>query len=314
MVEFDLKDDVKAGQKVTWAGIFVNLLLIGLKFAGGFIGRSQALVADAFHSISDLLSDIIVLAAVKVGRKAPDETHPFGHARIETLASASIGILIIIAAVSIGYNSARSIYTGSTTHPGILAIVVAALSILFKEAVYRYTVNVGKKIKSKAIQANAWHHRSDALSSVAVLAGVVAANIKPEWCVLDAYAALVVSLLIIKVGIDFIWSSILEFTDTAPSAEVVEHIRSCALDVKGVIDVHDIKVRSSGGLYQMELHIVVLGWLTVIDGHRIAKEVESCLHKEVEELDRIIIHVDPSDEEKERGADEPEKNFPADQN
>ena len=141
--------------------------------------------------------------------------------------------------------------------------------------------------------ANAWHHRSDALSSVAVLLGVTGALVNPAWHILDAYAALIVSFFIVKVGLDILRKTLREFTDTAPAPEIIEEIMKCSLSVDGVIDAHDLRVRTSGGFYQVEIHIVVDGQLTVIEGHRIAKTVERCLVDEMDEIDRIIVHVDP---------------------
>jgi len=158
---------------------------------------------------------------------------------------------------------------------------------------YHYTVHTGRQIKSQLIIANAWHHRSDALSSVAVLLGVAGTLINPAWFLLDSVAALLVSIFIVKVGLTFFRKSLLEFIDTAPKPEVISRIKQCALSVDGVIDTHDLRARTSGGHYQMEIHIVVDGHLTVVEGHSIAKEVEACLVEEIEDLERVVIHIDP---------------------
>jgi cation diffusion facilitator family transporter len=285
--------DIQAGRRVTLIGAAVNVLLTGLKFAGGWLGQSQALMADAVHSLSDLLTDAIVMIGLMLGRKAPDEAHPFGHARLETLASALVGVALVLVAVEIGYSAGKGIYLHEVYHPTWLAVWVAALSILAKEGLYQYTVRVGRRLKSPAVQANAWHHRSDSFSSMAVLIGVTAARIKPAWHILDAYAALLVSFFILKVGLDIILISLKEFTDTSPGADVLNHIERCALNVNGVIEIHDLKVRTAGGQYQMELHVVVNGRLSVVEGHRIAKQVETCLLDEVDGADQVIVHVDP---------------------
>jgi len=282
-----------AGTSVTLIGVAANAVLIAFKLAGGILGQSQALIADAAHSVSDLFTDVVVLVGLKAGRKAADQDHPFGHARIETLSSGVVGIFLMGAALYIGIDAASNIYSHTESHPTWLAVGVAALSIIVKEALYRYTVHVGQRIKSPVIMANAWHHRSDALSSVAVLLGVGAARIHPGWHILDAYAALIVSLLILKVGIEILWRSIQELTDTAPPPDTLDKIGRCIRGVDGVLGHHDLKVRTSGGLYQMEAHIVVDGSLTVIEGHGIAKSVEFCLKDEIEDLNQVIIHVDP---------------------
>jgi len=289
----------KAGMSVTMVGVLVNAFLILFKFFAGIFGQSQALIADAVHSISDLFTDFVVLLGLRIGRKVPDERHHFGHARIETLASAIVGLTLIATALYLGIKASWNIYHHTEYHPTWLALVGAGVSIALKESLYHYTIHIGRRIKSSAIMANAWHQRSDALSSVAVLLGVAGAHIKPSWHILDSLAALCVSFFIIKVGLEILWGAIREFTDTAPQPEILGKIRQCTLIVDGVIDMHDLRVRTSGGLHQMELHIVVDGGLTVTEGHRIAKAVESCLAEEVTDLDRIIVHVDPEMEEKE---------------
>jgi cation diffusion facilitator family transporter len=282
------------GQKVTLIGALINAFLIVLKFAGGVLGGSQALIADAMHSFSDFFTDLVVFIGLKAGRKPADERHPFGHARLETLASTVVAGAIIVVAVIIAVNSGRNIYFHKVTHPTWLTVVVAFFSICAKEGIYRYTIHVGRKIKSPVVIANAWHHRSDALSSVAVFFGVLGAQIKPDWHILDAYAALIVAFLILRVGFNILRDSVREFTDTAPSQETLKFIENCALRVSGVGEVHDLKARTSGGMMLMEMHIVVDGQLTVTEGHRIAKEVEACIIEEVDEILQITVHVDPA--------------------
>ena len=283
----------KEGRKVTLLGFFVNAFLILLKFLAGIFGDSQALIADAIHSISDLFTDAVVLFGIKMGRKPPDEEHHFGHARIETLASAIVGLALIGTAIYLGIEAALNIHGHTEHHPTGIALIGAGVSIAFKEALYRYTVIIGRRIKSQLIVANAWHHRSDALSSVAVLLGVAGTLINPSWHILDALAALIVSFFIIKVGFDILKKTLHEFTDTAPRPEIIEQLMKLSRAVEGVMDAHDLRVRISGGFYQAEIHIAVDGQLTVVEGHRIAKTVERCLTEEMDELDRVIVHVDP---------------------
>jgi len=292
-------ESAKAGRSVTLVAVLVNVFLILFKFLAGIFGQSQALIADAVHSISDLFTDFVVLFGLRIGRKAPDEKHHFGHARIETLASAIVGLALIATALYLGIKASWNIYRHIEYHPTWLALVGAGVSIALKEALYHYTIHIGRRIKSSAVVANAWHQRSDALSSVAVLLGVAGARIRPSWHVLDSYAALCVSFFIVKVGLEILWGALREFTDTAPQPEILSKITQCTLNVDGVIAMHDLRARTSGGLHQMELHIVVDGRLTVTEGHRIAKAVESCLMEEVADLDQIIVHVDPAMEEKE---------------
>jgi len=284
---------IRAGQRVTWVGVVANAFLIVLKFLAGIFGHSQALIADAIHSISDFITDAVVLVGLRIGRKGPDADHHFGHARIETMASGIVGICLLGVAFFIGYDAARDIYRHTESHPTWIAIAGAALSILVKEILYRYTVKVGRRIKSPAVVANAWHHRSDALSSIAVLIGVTAAQIRPGWHILDAYAALLVSFFIVKVAFDILRNMFREITDTAPAPEVIERIMKCIRSVPNVIAVHDLRARTIGGRYEVSVHVVVDPNLTVIEGHNTAQEVERCLFGEIEDVGEITVHIDP---------------------
>ena len=283
-----------AGRSVTLVGALANGLLILLKFTAGIFGQSQALIADAVHSISDLITDVVVLIGIKMGQKAPDDKHHFGHARIETLSSAMIGLALIGTALYLGLEASMNIYHHTEYHPTSLALIGAGVSIAVKEALYHYTVRTGRKIKSQLVIANAWHHRSDAFSSVAVLLGVAGTLINPSWHILDAFAALLVSFFIVKIGLNIISGCISEFTDAAPKMEDLNKIKRCISSVEGVLEMHDLRVRTSGGRFQMETHIVVNGQLTVAQGHRIAKMVERCLLEEIKSIDRVIVHVDPA--------------------
>ncbi len=285
---------VTAGNFVTLLGVIVNIFLILFKFSAGVFGHSHALIADAVHSISDLFTDAVVLLGFRAGRKAPDLNHQFGHARIETLASAIVAITLIVTALYLGIKASWDIYYHIEQHPTWPALAGAAASVILKEGIVHYTVRVGKRIKSPLIVANAWHHRSDSLSSIAVFLGVTGAYLNPSWYMLDNYAALIVSFFIIKVGFEVFGDTLREFLDTAPNPDIMSKINQCACCQDGVIDVHDLRVRISGGRYQMETHIVVDGQLTVIEGHNIAKAVESSLLNEISDIERVIVHVDPA--------------------
>lgn len=283
-----------SGSSVTIVGVIVNFFLILIKFAAGLFGHSQALIADAVHSVSDLFTDAVVLVGLKMGKKPPDTDHHFGHGRIETLSSAAIGVALVATALYLGIEASLDIYGHSEYQPTRVALIGAAISIALKEALYHYTVRTGRRIKSQLIIANAWHHRSDALSSVAVMLGAGGAYLNPDWHFLDPFAALLVSFFIIKVGLEIIGKTLREFTDASPRPAVLDRIKQAALEVDGVIDTHDLKVRTSGGLYKMEIHIVINGQLTVIEGHRIANTVERRLSDDIEDIDSVIVHVDPA--------------------
>ena len=250
-------------------------------------------MADAVHSVSDLFSDVVVIFGLKWGRKIADEEHPYGHGRIETISSLIIGFLLLLVALGIAYRSVVSIYEHDTSNPSLLAIYVAAFSIIVKEALYWYTVTVGRRIRSIALVGNAWHHRSDALSSVAVLIGVAAAHFNPAWHLADSFAALIVSFFIFKVGGTLTWSAFKELADTAPDKKILSAIESKASAVLGVRQVHDLKARYSGRDIFVDIHVVVDPNITVRQGHAIAKEVENCLIKEISDICRVTIHIDP---------------------
>ncbi len=288
------QDKLRAGRRVTVVGAAVNLVLVVLKFLAGVFGRSSAMVADAVHSLSDLATDGVVLVGLKLGRAPADQKHQFGHGRLETLTAALVGLALMATAGYLGYGAGIDIHHHRQHCPTWLAVAGALVSLVSKEALYRWTMAVGRRIQSAAVQANAWHHRSDAMSSVAVLVGAGAAVVNPAWHILDAYAALVVSLLVLKAGADIVWESVKEFTDHAPAPEVLAEIQACASGVEGVKEIHDLKVRASGGRLQMELHVVVDGSLSVHQGHAIAKEVEACLKKDLPRVERVAIHIDPS--------------------
>ena len=286
-----------SGRSVTIVGALVNIFLIISKGLAGVFGNSQALIADAIHSVSDLFTDVVVLLGLRYGRRAPDAEHHFGHARIETMASAIVGMALIGTAIYIGKDAAVDIYRHTEYHPKGVAVVAAAIAVALKEALYHFTVHAGRRIKSQLLVANAWHHRSDAFSSVAVLLGVTVAYFKPTWNILDSYAALLVSFFIIKIGYEIIIKTLNEFTDAAPKGEILDKIKKCAMSVDGVIDVHDLRARISGGVFQMEIHISVDGRLTVLEGHRIAKAAEKRIAEQVEDIGSVIVHVDPVDME-----------------
>ncbi len=288
--------ELAQGRRVTLWGAAVNVALIALKGVAGVLGASQALVADAVHSVSDLATDVVVLVGIKLGRAPADDSHPFGHGRIETLASVLVGLALIGAAAYLGLDAARSLAAGEPHHPTWLAVAAALVSIASKEAMYRWTMAVGLSIGSNALKANAWHHRSDALSSVAVLIGAGGAAINPSWHYLDPLAALLVSALVAWAGAQVIWAAVQELVESAPDVGMQDQLRTCAMDVSGVKAVHGLRVRSLGGRYHLELHVVVDRDLSVARGHDIAKEVERCLLEAINQVEQVIIHVDPDGE------------------
>ncbi len=282
-----------AGLRITWIGSGVNLMLVGFKLWAGMVSGSQALVADGIHSLSDLFSDFVVILGLRWGRKHEDEDHPYGHGRIETISSMIIGMLLIVVGIWIAYNAIRSIYLHDVSRPSLLAIWAALFSILAKEGLFWWTINIGRRINSMALIGNAWHHRTDALSSIAVLIGVGATYINPNWHLADSIAALFVVFFVMKVGVSLTWQAFRELSDTAPDREVLIEIARRAERIDGVIQVHDLRARHSGSQIFVEMHIVVDPNISVREGHKIAATVKHYTLKEFADVTRCIIHVDP---------------------
>jgi len=285
--------DLRAGRNITWIGMGVNAALITLKILGGIYGQSKALLADAVHSVSDFISDALVLVGLHFFHKEEDAEHPYGHGKIETLATIGVGLLLLVAAVRIGVDAALAIYQGELAIPHRLTILIAAVSVASKEILYHVTVRIGKRIGSEAMVANAWHHRSDAWSSVVTLVGVTLASFIPRLRVLDSYAALLVSFFIIKVALDILRSSIKKIVDTSPSAELLDQIREEACKVPGVRECHDLTGRYYADTIRMEMHVEVDPDLTVRESHAIADRVVERVRDRFGEVSNILVHIDP---------------------
>ena len=289
----DHRHGIREGRRVTWLGMGVNAVLIALKLWGGLAGRSRALIADAVHSISDLVSDFIVLIGLHFLGKEKDEEHPYGHGKIETLAAIGVGALLLAVSVKIGYEAALAIYRGDVATPHRFTIAIAAVSVVAKEFLYQVTVRIGKKIGSEALIANAWHHRSDSWSSIVTLCGVTIASFVPRLQVIDSYAALFVSFFIVRVAVEILWSAIRKIVDTAPSAEFINAVRLTVERVPGVRQCHDIAARYYARRIRMELHIVVDPGMTVAEAHDIIDHVVKELTTKFEDIEKILVHVDP---------------------
>jgi len=280
-------------RRVTWIGLAVNVFLSALKFIVGFLGSSQAVVADAVHSLSDMGTDFAVLLGVKFWSAPADESHPYGHRRIETIVTGAIGIALALAALGIGYNSLATIRDVHLKQPGWIAIAGSLLAIILKETLYRWTVAVGKRTKSSAVVANAWHHRSDALSSVPVVIAVTVAVINPKLAFIDHIGALVVSIFILKVSWDIISPSLSELADLGAPQKSREKIRSIAMGINGVKSVHGIRTRRLGSGLHVDLHILVDGEMTVSMGHDISAAVKSTLIEKGPKILDAVVHLEP---------------------
>jgi cation diffusion facilitator family transporter len=280
-------------RKVTWVGLFVNLFLAGLKFAAGVLGKSQALIADAIHSLTDLTTDAAVIAGSHYWERPPDDDHPYGHKRLETLVTAFIGIMLAAAGIGIGWKAVSTLQHKAVPAPGWIAVLAASVSIVCKEVVYRWTARAGKRLKSAALAANAWHHRTDALSSLPVLIAVSGARLFPSWSFLDRLGAVVVSIFIIHASLKIIWPAFSELIDAGVPAETRKKIREIAHKNENIQQVHDIRTRYISTSVQVDLHIVVQGSLTVRQGHDIADDVKHRIIAGIPEILDVVVHVDP---------------------
>ena len=281
-------------RKVTWIGLLTNIGLSGLKFAAGYFGRSQALIADAIHSLTDTTTDIAIIAGSHYWSRPADEDHPYGHRRLETLVTAFIGIMLVAAGIGIGWEAISTLHKKQTASPGWIAFYAAMASIVVKEVLYRWTAAVGKKIKSPALAANAWHHRTDAISSLPVLIAVGGALIFPAWSFLDRVGAVIVSIFILHAAMKIIWPAVSELIDAGVPEEIQKKIMGIASNTMGVREVHAIRSRYISSSIQIDLHIVVDGNISVREGHTIADSVEGNIIGGIPEVLEVVVHVDPS--------------------
>lgn len=286
----------QAIRRVTLIGSVVDLLLGVLKIVFGYLAQSQALVADGIHSLSDLLTDAMVIYAAKHGSKDADEEHPYGHGRIETVATVVLAVVLIIVAIGIGWDAvARLFHPDELLKPGIWALIVAVVSVASKEVIYHYTMRVALRLNSRLLKANAWHSRSDAISSIIVVIGVGGSMLGLTY--LDALAAVGVALMIAKIGWDLVWQSLHELIDTALDRERVEVISRKIAAVNGVYQIHTLRTRMMGGEALVDVHIQVEPHISVSEGHFISDQVRGHVVSDVSEVLDVLVHIDPEDDE-----------------
>ena len=290
--------------KLTLWGSLVNFLLLVFKFVAGFVGNSAAMIADAVHSLSDFITDIIVILFVRVSSMPKDENHHYGHGKYETLATAIIGVVLFTVGVGILVNAVETIidffHGKELAAPNIWALGAAAVSIVFKEALYQYTVYKGKNLNSNAVMANAWHHRSDALSSIGTLLGISGAMFLGEkWRVLDPIAAFLVSIFILKVAIELTKGSLEELLEKSLPKKTQEKILNIIHSFPEVKSPHNLRTRHIGSNIAIEFHIRMDGNLSLNEVHEITKRMENALKAEFGPLTHIGIHMEPINHEKE---------------
>jgi cation diffusion facilitator family transporter len=278
-------------RKVTIVGAIVNCLLAASQIIFGIIGHSQALLADGFHTLSDLLSDFIVLFAIRQSSQAADEDHPYGHGRIETLATVLLGFLLVGAGLGIGYRGIASILIAKQSNPELITLLFAALAIVAKESLYHYTIRAAKRIRSSLLESNAWHHRSDALSSIVVLIGISTQLLGIPY--MDAVAAVVVAIMIIIMGYRLARNAFAELIDTSLDIELVDQVKCLIEGNQCVREIHSLRSRSMGGLGYVDAEILVNPRLTVSEAHYIAFSLEQAIKDEFSQIIDVSIHVDP---------------------
>ncbi len=276
-----------------WVGLVCNLLLAVFKGAAGILGHSQAVLADALHSVSDIITDIAVIFGAQFWSAPADEDHPHGHGRIETLITVVIGLAIGGVAVGMGAQAIRGLRHSPGTAPSSIALIAALVSVVVKEVLYRWTAKVGREVRSPALVANAWHHRSDAISSIPAAAAVTVTLIDPEWAVVDRVGAVVVCLLILQASWRILRPSIDQLIDAgAPTADR-RRIEVLALQVDGVEAAHAVRTRYVGSDLAVDLHVEVDGGLSVAEGHAIAAAVRRKLLEDGPDVTDALVQIEP---------------------
>ncbi len=293
------EDRLRKISTVTIWGAAANILLAALKFLGGILGRSSAMMADALHSLSDLVSDVVVLAMVRLSSKKKDSTHEYGHGKFETLGTAFVAFLLLAIGVKMvveGVSKVWSVFQGETLEvPGTIAFVVALVSIAVKELLYRWTDRVGKKCDSPATLTNAWHHRTDALTSVAAALGIgLARALGGRWAVLDPLVCCGISLFVFYIAIKMAIPALNELADASLPGETESRIKDILGSVDGIKNVHELKTRRNGNDIIIDAHIVVDPEMSVREAHSITVKAETALRQALGQSTQISLHVEPS--------------------
>ncbi len=285
----------QAMRNTSVVGAVVNLVLTVVKVIFGIIGQSHALIADGVHSLADLSTDLMVWFAAKYSNQPADKEHPYGHARIETAFTVALGVVLIITAIGIVFDSAQRLLNPETLlQPTPIVLLIAAISILANEGLYQYTIRAAKQFNSGLLKANAWHHRSDAISSIVVLVGVAGSLMGLPY--LDAFAAVGVALMIGHIGWTQAWSSLRELVDTGMEPKTAAALKRIIGNVEGVRGVHMLRSRRMGGMYLIDVHIVVDERLSVSEGHKISEYVRLKLIDSHEDISNALVHIDPEDD------------------
>jgi len=283
------------GLRVTVLGAALNILLVLLKFVVGITGGSRALVADAAHSLSDLVSDVVVAWGLIVGSRPTDDSHHYGHAKVELLAELILGFILLVGGLGILVNSLRVIMSGHPTSPSVLVLPVAALSVLVKEYLFKVTMRTARKTGSTSLVANAWHHRSDSLTSLGVLVGAGAAVIHPSFAVADALVGALVAAVVIKIGVEIGWEAAARLVDTAPGQDYVMRTERVILQVPKTRSVRDMKMRYVGQRIAVEVHLGLDPEMPVRESHDVARAVKKAIMERDSRVFDVVVHVEPEE-------------------
>ena len=284
-------EDYELGLKTSLITIVVNIFLAFIKISAGIIGKSSAIIADGFHTLSDVLSTFVVIAGLKISSKEADKEHQYGHEKYESVFAKILSVLLLLTGALIGFESFKILISGSFTKPKNIALFAALLSIIVKEGMYWYTIKVARKIESISMEADAWHHRSDAFSSIGTFIGVLGAKL--GFPALDPIAGIVVSILIIKVGIDLYIKSVKELTDESAGEELIIQMKEKIYSIEGVEEIKSLKSRIFGNKIYVDLEIFVNQDITVKEGHDIAEKVHDKLENDIKDIKHCMVHIEP---------------------
>ena len=292
----EMTEREKQMRSVTLWGGMINIFLMVLKFSIGFYVRSAALIADGVHSLSDLATDFIVLISTRYSNRPPDATHPYGHKKIETIASQFIAVILMLVSFLLVWSSFEAIIKGEENFPGIAILIVAGLSVFMKEYIFRITRKIAKETTSTSLYANAWHHRSDALSSIAVLLGGIAGLL--GWGIADQAAAMVVGFMVLGVSMKIFYQGLIELMEHAADSESLQIIKSVLDQEERIIGWHALRTRKLGGELFLDFHICMDSDLTVKESHDVSEDIEKKIQESLSIPANILIHIDPDSKSK----------------
>ncbi|UCF29784.1 MAG: cation transporter [bacterium] len=288
--------DIREGLRVTVVGSVINVALVALKLTLGVLGHSRALFADGLHSLSDLVSDLIVIGGMLVGSRPRDESHHYGHGKVEVLAEMTLGGVLVIAGLGIVLDSVRAVLKGSMEAPLAVVLPAALLSVVLKEWLYRVTMQVARRSDRPVLVANAWHHRSDALTSVGVLLGAGLAILFPAMAMVDALVGLLVAAVVIKVGGGIAWEAAMSLIDTAPSRDYMSRVTDMIRSVPGVRSVRNLRMRHVGRLIAIEVHLGLDPEISVREGHDVATDVKRYVLERDRRVFDVLVHMEPEED------------------